>query len=305
MAVSNSSAGLAGIIIAFVTYHPMPSLSQILFLALLFSSQWLIAQDAPGPRASLSAVFEKGNLMVALSEMEWRPGLTMAAARLETGGTVSLNLSLRANTRYVFIASTASGGASDADLYLRDTAGRALAQDQEPDGTPVLEYKTTTAGTYQLQLHLAGSNLNEEFVAVNILRGGGQNLFRQEYEQVANNFFRLANVARSNFAGTHWLRQPNQWCLFGYSLGHDKGITLRNLRPGKGDTFFTAAGNSTLTNLDLYLADESLQILANDIGPGAKPIIRHKTDAVSNYDLRVEVKSSEGAGLLLVGIFQK
>ena len=122
---------------------------------------------------------------------------------------------------------------------------------------------------------------------------------------MANTFFRLASVTRSNFANTSWLNQANQWCLFGYSLSENQGTTLRQLRPGTGDIFFTAAGTPNLRNIDLYLADQSQRIIANDIGSGAKPIIRHKTKAGANYDLRVEVERSKGTGLLLVGIFEK
>jgi len=289
-----------------VAYPLMPSPSQLLLpVFLLLGANYLIAQETLSPRISLSAAFEKGNLMVALSDVEWRPGLTMAAANLKAGGTASLNLTLLPNTNYVFIASTANGEASDVDLYLRDTAGRTLGQDQEPDGTPVLEFKTTSGGTYQLQVHLAASNEDMEFVALSILSGGGRSVLRQDYEEVANNFFRLASVNRSNFEGINWLSRPNQWCLYGYSLSQNQGATLRQLRPGASDIFFTAAGGPTLRNIDLYLADQSLRIVANDIGADAKPIIRYKTEADANYDLRVEVESSKGPGLLLVGIFQK
>ncbi len=283
----------------------MPSLSQILCLFALFCGQWLSAQATTSPRASLSAVFEKGNLMVALSDVEWRPGLTMAAARLENGGTISLNLTLQPATNYVFIATTANGESSDVDLYLRDSTGQVVTEDQEPDGTPVLEFSTTAGGTYQLQVHLAGGRQDAEFVALSILRGGGRSVLPQEYEKVANTFFRLASITRSNFANTSWLSQANQWCLFGYSLSENQGATLRQLRPGTGDIFFAAAGSPNLRNIDLYLADQSQRIIANDIGPGAKPIIRHKTKADANFDLRVEVEKSKGSGLLLVGIFKK
>lgn len=291
----------------FVTYHLMPSPSKTLYLfvLLLLLDQSLIAQAVISPRESLSTVFEKGNLMVALSGVEWRPGLTMAAARLETGATISLNLTLDPSTNYVFIATTANGDASDVDLYLRNSMGQLQAEDKETDGTPVLEFSTTNGGSYQLQIHLAGSNQPSEFVALSILQGGGRSILRQDYEQVANNFFRMASVTRSNFTGTNWLSKPNQWCLFGYSLHQNQGTTLRQLRPGAGDTFFAAAGSPALRNIDLYLADQSLHIIANDIGPGAKPIIRHKTKANANYDLRVEVENSKGNGLLLVGVFQK
>ena len=117
--------------------------SQLLLLILLSGFNSLTAQAATSPRASLSAVFAKGNLMVALSGVEWRPGLTMAAARLENGATISLNLSLQPATNYVFIATTANGESTDVALYLRDSTGRVVTEDQEPDGTPVLEFSAT------------------------------------------------------------------------------------------------------------------------------------------------------------------
>ncbi|MEM9259195.1 MAG: glycosyltransferase N-terminal domain-containing protein, partial [Bacteroidota bacterium] len=88
-----------------------------------------IAIDSPNSsdrlQSSLSNVFEKGNLMAAISGVEWRPRLCLAAASLSTGKTITLEVALRANVSYTFLASAESEN-YDVDLYLRDQEGKVL-----------------------------------------------------------------------------------------------------------------------------------------------------------------------------------
>lgn len=272
----------------------------------LFANGYTWCQTAipTDPKPALHTAFEKGNLMVALSGREWRPGLNMAVASLETGQSISLNIHLEANTAYTFIASNA-GGPGDIDLYLRDPAGQILEEDREDDNTPIIEYQISKAGEYQLQLHLVSAQFQREFIALTILQAGGVSISEQEYQQVSNAFFGAAEEIMATEAAAGWQRQPYQWCAYGYVVGDNTGVTLQKLRPKEGKIFFAASGSPLLQNIDLYLASENQRIVAADMGPDAYPLISYDCPANTSFDLRVEVERAKKPAFLLVGVFEQ
>lgn len=279
-----------------------------LLMLLLLSSLGLPAQAAgkdggDNPRGALHAAFEKGNLMVALSGVEWRPGLNMAVASLETGKTISLNVSLLANTNYVFLAATEEE--EDTDLYLRDASGEIISQDQEQDATPIIEFRTDSAGIYQLQVHLVSSDQPKKFVALCLLRSAGRSIPEGEYREVTTSFFNSIDEVAASYVNTQWQARPTQWCAFGYSLSEDEGISLIGLRPGPGQKIIAATGSRNHRNIDLYLANEAQQVVASDHGPDAFPLISYNCPAEGSFDLRVEVERSKTPSFLIVGILDK
>jgi len=285
------------------------STARLLFFLLLWGSQLLSAQPIDdalrnSPRDALHAAFEKANLMVALSGVEWRPGLNMAVALLETGKTISLNVSLLANTNYVFIAATAEDE-GDTDLYLRAPSGVVINKDKEQDATPIIEFRTDSAGTYQLQIHLVSSRHPREFVVLSLLRSAGRSILESEYREVATSFFNSVDDVKAAYSGTQWHSTPTQWCAFGYSLSENEGISLIGLRPGPGPKIIAATGGRNLRNIDLYLANEMQRIVAMDNGPDAFPLISYDCPAGGSFDLRVEVERGKIPAFLLVGILER
>lgn len=276
----------------------------LLTISPLCRAQPSVSLSASSPQAALNVAFEKGNLMVALSGVEWRPGLNLAAAHLETGSSISLNLNLEMGIGYVFIASQA-GYLGDVDLFLRDQEGTILQEDREEDSTPVVEFTAQKSGVYQLQIHLVSSQYPREFIALSILQSGGLPIPEQEYQRVAGTFFGSAEKILSAYEGTAWQRQPAQWCTFGFVLAENQGATLHKLRPEAGKLIFAATGSPNLRNIDLYLANENQRILAKDNGPEANPLIFYDCPADATLDLRVEVERSNKSALLLVGVFEQ
>lgn len=272
-----------------------------LFIVLL-SCASLNAQSAnDSPENALNAVFKKGNLMAALSGHEWRPGLNLAAASLAVGQTISLNVSLREGVAYVFLASGASEQ-TDADLYLRDPSGRILAEDQQKDGTPVVEFTAPADGTFQLQLHLAAAEHPEEYLALCLLRRGGRQVSEQQYLGISSGFFQAAKGITSTIAGANWQKNTGVWCLLGYSLTNNDGVSLRGLRPAFGNTIFAAAGPEA-SEISLYLASDEGRIVAGISRPEAFPLLRYDCPPGTLLDLRVEIESIKVPSLVLVGVF--
>lgn len=279
-----------------------------LFLFLLLGTELIAQKAGDSPQYSLNAVFEKGNLMAALSGQGWRPGLNLAAAHLSVGQTISLNITLRKGIDYVFIASGPSEQ-TDVDLYLRDVAGKVLAEDQQDDGTPVLEFTAPANGTFQLQLHLAAGETPEAYVALSLLRRRGRQISEQNFRRVSSGFFGAAKEIRSSVNGTDWQKKAGEWCLFGYVVRKKEGVTLRGLRPALGENIFAAATGPKPSKITLYLATKAGRIVAGTEGPAAYPVLKYNSLPGAALDLRVEAKRfkrskrSRLPALVLIGVF--
>jgi hypothetical protein len=260
--------------------------------------------EAEALQHSLNAVFEKGNLMVAISGMEWRPGLCLASARVPAGESVALNVQLRANYNYSFIGAVDEAG-RDVDFFLRDARGQVVAADEETDDSPIIKYRPLQDGTYQLQLHLVSSQAPAGFLSLSILRSGGAPILEFDYRKLNQQFFGAATGIKSVHPKLQWQNGVNQWCVFGYLLNNDAGLSLRGLKLGDGRRFFAATGSGVSGKIDLYLADTQRRIVAADEAPNAYPLLEYNAQSSEVYDLRIEVGDAQENELLLMGIFRQ
>ena len=254
--------------------------------------------------ATLDGVFAKCNLMVALSGQEWRPGLCLTAAELEAGTTVSLEVQLEADESYTFIASSAQRD-NDLDLYLRDGDDEIVATDDRADGTPILQFTAEEEGRYIIQLHLARSTGPAAFVGLGMLASGGRSLADADYRRVGAQFAAAAGAVRAAGGAGRFGSGANEWCVYGYLLEEGQGATISGLRLPRGPNFIAATGTDDVKDLDLYLADENLQILRRDRDPDPYPMIEYHNQRDEPILLRVEVEKASRAGLILLGLFTR
>lgn len=253
---------------------------------------------------TLDGVYAKCNLMVAVSGVDWRPGLCMAATELSGGQSVSLRLTLEAGYRYVFIASTSATGV-DLDLNLRNQADSILQTDQEADATPVVEYAPDSSDTYILQLHLAGATAENVTVGLGILQSYGRPLPDRSYREVSRQFGAAAGAVRAAGGARVFHNDVNTWSVFGYHLREGEGATIDRMVLRSGSYFFAAAGSDDMQNLDLYLSDNQLNILRSDRDEDAYPMIEYKITEPGAYALRLEAERAREGGLVLLAILSK
>ena len=276
----------------------------LVFLVMFLHCAKVTAQTSPdSPQKALNAVFEKGNLMAALSGHEWRPGLNLAAAYLPVGQTISLNVTLLKGIDYVFLASGPTE-LTDVDLYVRDLAGKVLAEDLQEDGTPVVEFRPAASGTFQLQLHLAAGTSAEMYVALCLLRRGGRQVTEKEYRNTAAGFFMAAKKTTLPPVGMQWQKQAGAWCLFGYSLQEKDGVSLRNIRPTSGQNIFAVAGPAS-AKITLHLANQTGTIVAQTTEPQTFPLLRYTSPPNTTLDLRIGVERSKSHFLALLGVLHE
>ncbi|PPK88684.1 3-deoxy-D-manno-octulosonic-acid transferase [Neolewinella xylanilytica] len=277
-------------------------LLMLLLFALPLSAQsW---ESADRMVRTLDGLYGKCNLMVALSGKEWRPGLCLAAAELEAGQTVSLEVTLEAGREYAFIASSEVRD-NDLDLYLRDPRDSLLADDDKLDGTPIVEFTPVETGRFTLQLHLPDSTTATTFVALGILSSNGKSLSDREYRRVSTQFGAASGAVRAAGGAQRFGSGRSNWCVYGYLLDGGQGTTLSNLDLAPGRNFLAATGSDSVKDLDIYLADAELNIVRRDQDPDPYPMIEYDNRVEGPHLLRLEVESADRPGLILLGLFTR
>lgn len=281
------------------------TLSLLLLAFLSFPGTSVRAQEATtrGLQKVLNRAFEKGNLMVALSAVEWRPGLALAATQLPTGETSTLELALRKNVNYAFIA-TSGDEFTDVDLYLLDEQNNVLAQDQETDGTPILEFWVPATGTYQVQVHIPASNNTDNFVALSLLQSAGQSIIEGDYRLLNNRFFTAAMALSQAKKDLSWFKKPGGWSMLGFTVENNAIIDLSNIRFSPGNYQIAGSAGPQFRNLSLYLANREGEIVSQSKAKSPFPFLEFQAFNTQPHLLRIVPKGPQASGLLLLGIFQ-
>lgn len=263
------------------------------------------AQSSPtiGFQKVLNRAFEKGNLMVALSAVDWRPGLSLAATRLPSGETRTLELTLRQNINYAFIA-TSGNEVTDVDLYLLDAEGNVLVKDQESDGTPILEFRVSSTGNYRVQVHVAASNTISNFVALSLLQSSGQPVIEGDYRLLNNRFFTASQGLLSATESLRWLDDSDNWSILGFSVQNNEPVDLSNLRLPPNRYQIAGSADLQFRNLFLYLANMKGEIVAQSNAKTPFPFLEFQVANSQPQLLRILPKGPQASGLLLIGFFQ-
>lgn len=249
----------------------------------------------------LDGLYVKANLMVALSGTEWRPGLCLGVSRLREEESTAIRLRLEADRTYVFIAS-GERSEGDLDLYLRTPTGEVLAEDAEIDGTPIVRYTTDTARTVLLQLQSLSGGAGGDFVGFAILRSDGQALIRPRYRAVVRQFGAAAGAVRAAGAATDFTTGAHGWALLGYLLG-EEATTLEALYLPPGDNFIAVSAGEDILDIDLFLADDRLELLRADAGEDPYPMLEYRVSEPGPFRLRLAIERARRRDLVLLGFF--
>ena len=169
--------------------------------------------SAQSPQDALNRAFAKANLLLALTPLDWHPDLALTATHLDAGETLSLAVPVRAGERVAFVAS-APREDIDVDLYLRDRRGKLLADDDEPDGTPVLEYTSPGDDTVYVQLHLVAAFTPATPLALALLTDRGRPLTELRYRALTKRFFATAGTLLTDRPGYRYGTTGPGWTLF-------------------------------------------------------------------------------------------
>lgn len=259
--------------------------------------------SAVSPADILQLAFRKGDLMVAISEVDWRPGLCLAAAQLAVGQSATLSLALVADVDYTFLG--VSSASTDLDLYVHGPNGELIVQDQETDATPITEFKVPLSGNYSVSLQLVGASQPINAVALALLQLNGEPLLPNTFRSSHQPFTAAAAAFQQPKVNFPWLAIPASWCAFGYLLTPNSEVSLNKVAVGKSPVVFAGSTSNTLKNFSLYLANSRQQIVAHSDRLSGSPIMRYTAADGAPVDLHLKRGRGRGSGLLLLGLFQE
>lgn len=242
--------------------------------------------------------------MVALSSARWRPGVALAATSLTPGKSRTLRLALRQNVSYTFIASAAVATV-DLDMYVRDSGGKVIAQDQERDGTPILEFRVPRTGNYALQLHLAAGDTAGTAVAVGLLQTGGYSIPKDDYHTLSARFFTAVDFFFTQAEGVsaQWVECPSAWPVMGVLLAEGVPLDLEALRLPTGFCRLAATAGPDVRGATLLLANQTGEIVSRSAVRTTAPWLAFQAAATEEYTLRI-LPAKSRTGMLLLGFFQ-
>ncbi|MEM6770011.1 MAG: hypothetical protein AAF597_05425, partial [Bacteroidota bacterium] len=177
-------------------------------------------------------------------------------------------------------------------------------QDQEADGSPVLEFRVPRTGNYQVQVHLSAANEPQNFVALSLLQSSGQPINERDYRLQSNRFFTASAALFDESPSLKWLNTPQGWAILGLGLRNDTPHDLTNLYLPAGEYKIAGTGAPTFKNLSLYLANAKGAFLGRSDTKRPFPFLQFEAPVAQPYQLRVAPKGNKVSGLLLLGIFQ-
>lgn len=274
-----------------------------LLLCLPLRAQGWVEADAV--TEALSETFAKGNLMVALSGLEWRPQLCLAVTQLEVGQTASIQLTLQVDRRYVFLASAGSD-VIDVDLLLRNASGRLVEEDTEPDKTPIVEFTVAVGGKYTVQLQrVAGRDSTAAFIGLAILQSGGESMSERSFRQANGQFGGAAGAVRAAAGAERFRTGNNHWCVYGFQLRQGEGAGVADLDFAAGGHLAIAASQDDTQDLDLYLADAAGGIRKRDRDSDAYPMLSFQLSEGGLREVHLEVARARRVGLVLIGLLEQ
>lgn len=295
----------------------MPKLRiyQLAFLLICFGLLDLSAQGSesdasdwsPGDymRQATDNVFEKASLMNALSEFTFSENLCLAGAILEVGGTIAMDVALRAGQSYTFLG----GGDDDVvdlDMYVVDRNEVIVASDVEDDDTPIPDFTAAYDGRYSVRLQLVSGQAPTSFVSFAMLtNSGGTSIEEEKFTQISDDFFADGSQLNSTSEGTKWHDLKNQWCFFGVLLDDRASWEFDNLRLGNEDHLFFATGPEDVKKIELVLKTDEGVVVASQAENNAAAVLSAETIDEKRYLLRLTSAESKGKSLVLLGILSE
>jgi hypothetical protein len=266
-----------------------------------------VSDWSPGEymRQATDNVFEKASLMNALSEFTFSDNLCLAGAIVEVGGTIVMDVALRAGQSYTFLG----GGDDDVvdlDMYVVDRNEVIVASDVEDDDTPIPDFTADYDGRYSVRLQLVSGQAPTSFVSFAMLtNSGGTSIEEEKFAQISDAFFADGSQLNSKSEGTKWHDLKNQWCFFGVLIDDRASWEFDNLRLGNENHLFFATGPEDLKKIELVLKTDEGVVVASQAEKNAAVVLSAETIDKDRYLLRLVNAESKGKSLVLLGILSE
>jgi hypothetical protein len=202
-------------------------------------------------------------------------GVSVLAAWVDRGDSVSFIRPLSANTPYKFLAA----GDRDAqviNLEILDVNGKIVyASDGRNQPETFVEFTPTASTSYTMRLTLAKSRENLPCMCVaTVLKKDGWKVPLGSLDTCAKKITDAlatadAEVRRTSGNKLDFYKAKNQWALYGGILKEKETLQIDNLTLGRGIKGFLAVGDNNTSDVDLFLLDQAGRTLKEDTSPAA------------------------------------
>jgi hypothetical protein len=217
---------------------------------------------------------------------------------MKVGGSASSSFPLLAGESYAFLGG-GDDDTKDLDIYLMDAQGKIIAQDEDKDATPVVEFTPKVAGNYQVVLKLAEGASQDSFCAFATLRAGGFDVPTQNLATSAERLMQICGVVAEKTGGAGFLNTDGEWSVVGTILKPGESLTQSGIDLPAGNHIFTAVGDTQAQNIDLTLLAGTKK-LAEDVEDDPNPVLEYKGSGAVN--LRVTNVKSGGPSLTMAAV---
>lgn len=255
----------------------------------------------PGKRFAESATRLFGGVtrVAEKTDFGFTEGVCFLSAFLNKGEDVQFTRDFDGGVKYAVVGG-GDDGTKDLDIVITDDAGNEVAKDTLPDNRPVVEFTPPKPGRYTIKLVMHDAGANGGFGTVGVLKAGGFVVpARNQEAAVANLLAACGDVDRRVKERVLFSSGSNRWAVYGAMVRPGADVTVNMAPPGAGRHVWVAAGDTTAEDVDSYLFNSAMKLLAKDELDDARPVLDYRTDAGAAYTLRVKNVRSRGASLLL------
>jgi hypothetical protein len=227
-------------------------------------------------------------------------GVCFLSAFLNRGQDTRFTREFTAGTKYAVVGG-GDNGTVDLDLYILDEDGRVVVKDELTDNIPVVEFTPPRSGRYTIRMVMFDAGKSGGFGSVGILRQGGYEVpVRNQSAALANLVQQANNVNRQVSERVYFSSGGGQWAVYGSIIPEGSELTVYDITPGEGRRAWVTGGDTTVTDVDLFLYDANGRLLVKDEDLDARPLIDFQTRGGEQYSVRIKNVQSRGASLVLV-----
>ncbi len=212
------------------------------------------------------------------------------------GKQVSSRIPLTGGTEYAFIGG-GDDDVKDMDLYLVDSDGDVVAKDDAKDSNPVIVFTPKEDGKYKVVMKLASTGTSGSFLCYATLRSGGFDVPVSNLASASGRLIALCQRINDKLGWAAFHDGDGELCLVGSIMSEGQTLTQAGFNLEDRPYAFVATADDQAEDIDLKVADDDGDVVAEDQEKDATPIVLYSKGGTVSIKL-VDAKS-KGASLCL------
>ncbi len=246
----------------------------VLFVPFVLSAQ----SDADYLKQALVNAFTKSELVNTLYDYQYRDGLASVGAFVKEDNSFTFNLYLSSSEDYVFVGG-GDDDVKDIDIIVYDSDGDIVAQDNDDDANPLVNFSPSHSGVYSIKLKLISCDANGSFCVMNFMQKDGVKPSTDKLDQAINKMVKIVNYVDDE-KGTKFLDREGEICFYGFAFAEDgTNSQVNGIDLNEGEKYYMLGmGDDDVNDIDLILMNSDGDKLDSDTEDDATPIITYTAD---------------------------